>query len=280
MMNASTLQEQHARAVAKACRLIESADAPPSLHALAKAVHVSPYHFHRVFKAATGLTPKAYAAAKRSERVRERLPKRRTVTEAIYDAGFNSNGRFYEKSRALLGMTPTRLRQGGRGETIRFAAGECSLGAVVVAASDKGVCAISLGEDPDRLVKELQDRFPQARLVGGDAKFERMIARVIGLVEAPRRTFHLPLDIRGTAFQQRVWQALQKIPPGTTMSYAQIAQRIGFPKAARAVAGACARNKLAVAIPCHRVVATSGALSGYRWGVARKRVLLERERRD
>lgn len=257
-----TLAEAHAAAVAKACRAIEAAEEPPALDALAKAAGMSSYHFHRVFKAITGLTPKAYAVAHRARRVREELAKGGTVTEAIYESGFNSNGRFYAKSAETLGMTPTRFRQGGTGATIRFAVAEGSLGSVLVAASDQGVCAISLGDDPDTLARELQDRFPKAELIGGDEEFERTVARVIGFIEAPKTGFDLPLDVRGTAFQQKVWQALREIPAGSTVSYAGVAQRIGAPKAVRAVAQACAANSLAVAIPCHRVVRNDGSLSG------------------
>jgi AraC family transcriptional regulator of adaptative response/methylated-DNA-[protein]-cysteine methyltransferase len=272
-----TLAEEHAAAVAKACRAIEAAEEPPALDALAKAVGMSSYHFHRVFKAITGLTPKAYAVAHRARRVREELSKGGTVTEAIYESGFNSNGRFYAKSAETLGMTPTRFRKGGTGTTLRFAVAESSLGSVLVAASDQGVCAIFLGDDPDALARELQDRFPKAELIGGDEAFERTVAQVIGLIEAPGTGLDLPLDVQGTAFQQKVWQALREIPAGSTASYADIAERIGAPKAVRAVAQACASNKIAVAIPCHRVVRNDGNLSGYRWGVQRKSALLERE---
>jgi len=272
-----TLAEQHAAAVAKACRAIEAAEEPPALDALAKAAGMSSYHFHRVFKAVTGLTPKAYAVAHRARRVREELAKGGTVTGAIYGSGFNSNGRFYATSAETLGMTPTRFREGGPGTTIRFAVAEGSLGSVLVAASGQGVCAISLGDDPDALVRELQDRFPKAELIGGDEEFERTVAQVIGFIEAPKTGLDLPLDVRGTAFQQKVWQALREIPSGSTVSYAGVARRIGAPKAVRAVAQACAANSLAVAIPCHRVVRNDGNLSGYRWGVQRKSALLERE---
>jgi AraC family transcriptional regulator of adaptative response/methylated-DNA-[protein]-cysteine methyltransferase len=240
---------------------------------------MSAFHFHRVFKAATGVTPKAYAAARRARRVREALGKRHTVTEAIYEAGFGSNGHFYAKSSATLGMTPTAFRKGGAGTTIRFAVGQCSLGSVLVAASKKGVCAITLGDDPDALVKDLQDRFPKAEIIGADAGFESVVANVVGLIETPRADPCLPLDIRGTAFQQKVWQALRAIPMGSTASYADIAKRIGAPKAVRAVAGACAANSIAVAIPCHRVLHSDGSISGYRWGVERKHSLLQRESR-
>ena len=273
----AALAERHATAVAKACRMIETADDAPRLDALAQAAGMSRYHFHRVFKAATGVTPKAYAAAHRARRVRDALSTSETVTDAIYGAGFNSSGRFYATSDQFLGMTPKRFRAGGEGASIRFAVGECSLGSILVAATDRGVCAILLGDDPEALVRDLQDRFPSAQLIGGDSDFEQVVARVVGFVEAPSLGLDLPLDVRGTAFQQRVWKALREIPSGSTASYTEIAARIGTPKAVRAVASACAANAIAVAIPCHRVVRTDGSLSGYRWGVERKRALLDRE---
>ena len=272
-----SLAEQHAATVTGLCRLIETADEAPTLGMLARHTGLSTYHTHRVFKAVTGLTPRAYAAAHRSKRLREELDRGRGVTDAIYAAGYNSSGRFYESSDQVLGMTPRNYRAGGANTDIRFAIGQCSLGAILVAASSRGVCAISLGDDPDALARNLQNRFPRANLIGGEAGFEQLVARVVGFVEAPRLGLDLPLDIQGTVFQQRVWQALREIPAGETMSYTQIARRIGSPAAARAVAGACAANPLAVAIPCHRVVRNDGGLSGYRWGVERKRALLDRE---
>lgn len=263
--------------VAKACRIIEQSEDLPSLADLSDAVGLSPSYFHRMFKAATGLTPKDYAVACQADRVRERLVQGQSVTEAIYDAGFNSSGRFYEKARDMLGMTPSQYRAGGADEEIRFAVGQSSLGAILVASSAKGVVAILIGDEPEPLVRDLQDRFRKARLIGGDAEYEQLVARVVGLIEAPNLGLDLPLDVRGTAFQQRVWQALREIPPGKTASYAEIARAIGAPKATRAVAGACAANNLAVAIPCHRVVRYDGTLSGYAWGVERKRALIELE---
>ncbi|MFC3077208.1 bifunctional DNA-binding transcriptional regulator/O6-methylguanine-DNA methyltransferase Ada [Phenylobacterium terrae] len=275
--NEAPLAERHAEAVTAACRMIEAAETPPTLAGLARAAGLSPHHFHRLFKAVTGVTPRAYAAAHRDRRLREELAADAPVTAAIYGAGFGSSSRFYERADQVLGMSAKRYRRGGETAQIRFAVGECSLGAILVAATDKGVCAILLGEDPDRLVRDLQDRFSRAELVGGDAGFEALVAQVVGLVERPAAQVDLPLDVRGTAFQQRVWQALRQIKAGETASYAEIAARIGAPKAVRAVAQACAANNLAVAIPCHRVVRTDGALSGYAWGVERKQALLERE---
>jgi AraC family transcriptional regulator of adaptative response/methylated-DNA-[protein]-cysteine methyltransferase len=272
-----TPQATNALLVEKACRIIEQRETPPPLGELADAVGLSPGYFHRQFKASTGLTPKAYAAAHRSGRVRAELSRGQPVTEAFYDAGFNSSGRFYATSTAMLGMTPSRYRAGGAEEELRFAVGQSSLGAILVASSEKGVASILIGDDPDRLVRDLQDRFPKAKLVGGDADYEALVARVVGLVEAPALGLDLPLDVRGTAFQQRVWQALRALPAGTTATYSDIARTIGAPRAVRAVASACAANALAVAIPCHRVVRSDGALSGYAWGVERKRTLLNRE---
>ncbi len=272
-----SIEEENAAIIAQACRVIEESEEEPSLNDLAEAVGRSPSYFHRMFKAITGLTPKDYAVAHRAAKVRQGLDSGNSVTEAMYDAGFNSSGRFYEKSTGLLGMTPTQYRAGGANEEIRFAVGETSLGAILVASSKKGVASILLGTDPDTLVRNLQDRFPKARLIGADGDYEALVATVVGFVEAPNLGLDLPLDVRGTAFQQRVWQALQEIPVGQTVSYAEVARRIGSPKAVRAVAGACAANNLAVAIPCHRVVRNDGSLSGYAWGVERKRVLLDRE---
>ncbi|MEJ1959767.1 MAG: bifunctional DNA-binding transcriptional regulator/O6-methylguanine-DNA methyltransferase Ada [Nitrosomonadales bacterium] len=271
------LVKQHADLVASLCRQIEAAETPPSLEMLAISAKMSTFHLHRMFKAVTGLTPKAYANALRGRKVREELAHSHSVTDAIYEAGYNSNGRFYEESDRLLGMTPKSYRAGGSNSVIRFAIGECALGSILVAVSGRGVCAIMLGDDPDALTRDFQDRFPEADLIGNDSEFEQMVAKIVGFVEMPGIGLDLPLDIRGTAFQQRVWQALREIPVGTTASYGEIAQRIGSPKSMRAVAGACAANVLAVVIPCHRVVRSDGGLSGYRWGIERKRALLERE---
>src|SRR5471032_2570155 len=271
------LAARQAAIVAQACRLIEDAEAEPDLDSLAAASGMSRFHFHRVFKAHTGITPKAYAAARRARRMQDGLAGPGSVTDAIYAAGYNSSGRFYAQSPARLGMTPSAFRAGGSGATIRFAIGACSLGAILVASTDKGLCAILLGDDADALARDLQDRFPQAQLIGAEPAYEQVVARVVGLIEAPGIGLDLPLDVRGTAFQQRVWQVLRDIPAGRTVIYAELAALAGSPNGARAVAGACAANPLAVAIPCHRVVRNDGALSGYRWGVERKAALLERE---
>lgn len=264
-------------AVARAVALIEAADEPPALRELAAAAGLSPFHFHRVFKAATGVTPAAYARARRAERLRGELAAAPTVSAAIYEAGFGSSGRLYAESAATLGMTPTAYRAGAPGEQISYAVAPASLGWVLVAATERGLCAIELGDDAEALAEGLRARFPRARLVADDPAFAEQVRATVALVEAPRRGLDLPLDMRGTAFQRRVWAALRAIPPGTTASYAEVAAMIGQPGAARAVAQACAANTLAVAIPCHRVVRGDGTPGGYRWGSARKRAILARE---
>ena len=225
-------EAENATLVAKTCRIIETSEEEPSLEDLAEAVGMSPGYFHRVFKAATGLTPKNYAAAHRAKKIRQGLTYGGTVTEAIYQAGFNSSGRFYEKATELLGMTPSRYRAGGTNEEIRFAVGETSLGIILVASSRKGVVSILLGDEPDELVRNLRDRFPKAHLVGGDPDYQALIARVVGVVEAPRIGLDLPLDVRCTAFEQRVWRVLRDIPAGESVTCAAIAQRTGSPRAA------------------------------------------------
>ncbi len=270
---------QHAEIIAKICRLIEASDQAIKLQTLADKAGLSIYHFHRVFKAITGLTPKAYFAAQRTKRVRTELSKKTAITDAIFEAGYNSNSRFYENSKQILGMTPTEYRAGGKNTEIRFAIGKCALGVILIAVSTIGVCAIFLGDDAEELIQDLQTAFPSAHLIGGENAFEQMVAKVIRFVEAPKLGLDLPLDVRGTAFQQRVWQVLQEIPVGKTVNYTDIAKWIDMPKAARAVAGACAANTLAVAIPCHRVVRRDGELSGYRWGVGRKQALLDLEQK-
>lgn len=275
-----TVSKRRTERIALACRLISERETPPTVTELAREVGMSPHHFHRVFRRITGVTPGAYAAAHRRQRTQQALSEAETVTEAIYRAGYVSTGRFYENSADHLGMSPRHYHRGGEGMGIRFAIGRCSLGEILVAATDRGLCAISLGDDPDQLARDLQDRFPRAELIAGDRDFDQWVARVVGLVESPGTGLDLPLDIQGTAFQQRVWEALRAIPAGETASYAEIARQIGQPTASRAVAAACAANPLAVAIPCHRVVRRDGGLSGYRWGVARKRALLDREKKD
>ena len=272
-----SLAAEQAAKIALACRYIEQAESAPALRRLAQEAGISPYHFHRLFKSVTGLTPKGYAAAWRARRVRQELQQQGSVTEAIMAAGYSSTGRFYAEADAVLGMAPTHYRAGGQGMDIVFAIGRCGLGEILVAQSQRGICAILLGDDAQQLVEQLQDSFPHAQLAADDAQFAQRMALVVGFVEDPGRGLDLPLDIRGTAFQQRVWLALRDIPPGQALSYTEVAQRIGSPAAVRAVAGAYAANILAVAIPCHRVIRRDGGLSGYRWGIERKRRLLDVE---
>lgn len=263
--------------VKTACRLIESAEIPRNLTSLATELGWSVSHFHRVFKQITGVTAKAYADEHRTQKVRKALIEGASVTEAMYAAGYQSSGRFYENIAARLGMTPREFRGGGQANKIFFAIGECDFGSILVASTVKGICSIALDSDPVKLLRELQDMFRSAELIGADKEYEAHIATVIGFIAKPEKSFPLPLDIHGTAFQQQVWQALREIPLGTTVSYADIANKIDRPKSVRAVAGACAANKIAIAIPCHRVVRQDGNLSGYRWGIARKQALIDRE---
>lgn len=267
-----------AEAVARACRSIESSPELPSTPELARAAAMSTSHFQRIFKRVTGMTPKSYALSVRATRVQSELRRNGTITEAAYNSGFNSSSRFYEGASKALGMGPSDFRSGGAGITIRFGTGRCSLGFILVAGTSVGVCAVLLADDPQGLRDELAIRFPRAEIVSGDDRFKAWMQAVVDIVEAPGSRVELPLDIRGTAFQHLVWQALREIPVGSTASYSEIAARIGRPKAARAVAAACAANRVAVVIPCHRVVRSDESLSGYRWGVDRKKELLRRER--
>lgn len=267
-----------AAAVERVCRAIERAERPPALADLAAVARMSESRLQRVFKRVTGLTPHGYSAEVRAGRVREALPVAGSVTDAIHDAGFGSTGRFYEGADAILGMKPADFRAGGAGSRIEFAIGESSLGAVLVARSERGLCAILLGDDPTDIEADLRSRFPRAEIAAAGDGFADLVAQVVAFIEEPRAGLDLPLDIRGTAFQRRVWTALRSIPAGRTLSYAEVAELIGSPKSTRAVAGACAANSLAVAIPCHRVVRADGSLSGYRWGVERKAALLDREK--
>jgi AraC family transcriptional regulator of adaptative response/methylated-DNA-[protein]-cysteine methyltransferase len=266
-----------AEAVMRVCRLIEAAEEPPALKDLAATVGLSQFHFHRLFKQVVGVTPKEYSAAQRMRRLQDGLHQGASVTQAIYDAGFGSSSRFYESAVDMLGMTPSKYKNGADGLEIRFAIAQSFLGWVLVAATEQGICAIDFGETSQVLAQQLRVRFPKAQLRDNDPTFATWIAQVTAFIEAPRRGLDLPLDIQGTAFQRRVWKALQEIPPGKTESYTEVAERIGSPTAARAVARACASNTIAIAIPCHRVVRSNGDLSGYRWGIERKRALLARE---
>lgn len=266
------------RRIEAACRDIESAETPPNLRTLAFAAGMSPHHFHRRFREITGVTPKAYADSVRRERLRKELPKARSVTDAAVTAGFNSSSRFYTTVKATLGMAPRRYKSGGAGLTLAVATSPCSLGIVLVAATDIGIAAIFLGDDADQLQRDVVSRFPKATLVAAGKHTAEHVRDVIAMIDRGTSGNSLALDIQGTAFEHKVWSALRDIPLGATASYSEIATRIGAPTATRAVARACAANKIAVAIPCHRVIASDGNLTGYRWGIDRKRQLLDRER--
>lgn len=269
-------QQQKVDKVARACRLLEQ-DAPVTLETLAQALAVSQFHFHRLFKSVTGMTPKAWQQAWRARRLREALGQGEKITPAVMAAGFPDGSSYYRQADAALGMTASQFRRGGEDIDIVYTLGDCAVGRCLVAESERGVCAVLPGEADGPLLDELVRLFPKARLIPGDAYFHQRVAQVFAHLDDHRQAIDLPLDIRGTAFQQRVWLALREIPAGETRSYRQVAQRIGQPRAVRAVAGACAANKLAIVIPCHRVVREGGALSGYRWGTARKAQLLMRE---
>ena len=273
----NSIAERQHETVKQACRIIEFSEQVPGLQDLADRFEMSRFHFQRQFKKIMGVTPKDYAVKLRTERLSEGLTQEKTITAAMYSAGYNASSRFYTESRQFLGMSPTAFRNGGAGMTIQFAVGQSTLGVVLVAATKIGVCAISLGDDPDGMARDLRDQFPNATITAGDKDFHRWVIVAVGLVEVPAQTLCMPLDIRGTAFQMQVWKALQTIPVGSTVTYSELAERIGKPLATRAVATACATNPVAIAIPCHRVVRKDQSLSGYRWGVERKRELLRRE---
>ncbi|OAT46481.1 Ada family regulatory protein/methylated-DNA--protein-cysteine methyltransferase [Proteus hauseri ATCC 700826] len=273
------MEDKHNQLIEQACRFIEENNGDVSLARIAEHIMVSPYHFHRLFKSILGITPKSYANAYRQQLIKKALTENARITDAIYQSGFNANSRFYENASAILGMTPTDWRTGGENIVIFFAIGICSLGNILVAQSEKGICAITLGDDADNLLVDLQKQFPHAELIGANKEFEQIVAQVVGFIEFPLQSLSLPLDIQGTIFQQKVWKALMEIPFGYTVTYQDIANKIGSPKAYRAVANACGANKLAVAIPCHRVVRQNGELSGYRWGIERKAKLLQNEQK-
>jgi len=276
--NESSLRERHLALVTTACRAIEDApEVSPSLGDLAAAAGMSKFHFLRTFKSIAGMTPKAYALARRAGRVRENLSRATNVTEAVYASGFGSSSRFYESAATTLGMKPATFRAHGRGARIRFVVTRSTLGTVLVAATERGLCAVAFGDDGEELVRELRERFRAASFEPSDSEFDALVTGVVAQIDRPDGARALPLDIRGTAFQERVWQALREIAPGTTQTYSEVAARIGMPKGARAVARACATNELAVLVPCHRVVGANGSLTGYRWGIERKRALLARE---
>jgi AraC family transcriptional regulator of adaptative response/methylated-DNA-[protein]-cysteine methyltransferase len=270
--------QRQAEAVAAACRAIEAGTFDAA--SAGRTAGLGAVAFARLFRQVTGVTPTAYEAAHRQNVAQASLRAgAQSITQTIYEAGFSSSGRFYESADSMLGMTPGRFRAGGTGETISYAFGTSFLGTILVAASTRGICAILIGDDEATLHADLQARFPRATLHEATPEFADRVAEVLRLMEAPRAGHSLPLDIRGTAFQRRVWQALRDIPAGQTSTYAAVANSIGRPGAARAVGAACAANPLAVAVPCHRVVNAAGTLAGYRWGTTRKAALLARERK-
>jgi AraC family transcriptional regulator, regulatory protein of adaptative response / methylated-DNA-[protein]-cysteine methyltransferase len=260
-------------AVAKAVALIEAADDMPALEALAVAVGYAPHHFHRLFKRDTGVTPAAYARGLRARRAEVALEGNGSVTDAIYEAGYSGPSRFYAESKARLGMTPSAWKNGGTGVTIRWAIADTNLGKMLLAATDKGICRLSFDEDE----RELHRRFPRADIKPGGAAFAELVNGAVAAVDHPAQMPVLPLDVQGTAFQQAVWQELQRIPPGETRTYAQIALAVGKPKAVRAAGTANGANNVAVLIPCHRVIRTDGSMGGYAYGIERKEKLLALE---
>lgn len=263
--------------VEDARRALESADEAPRLGELAARAGLSPFYFHRLFRKHVGMTPRQYAAASKLDRASARLREGASVTTALHDAGYGSSGRFYEEGAAALGMKPSDVRRGGVGIVIRATVTRCSLGRLLVAATERGVCAVLFGDGDGALRSELAARFPSAAVEDGDADLAHLAARIANLVDDPTRPRDIPLDLVGTAFQLEVWRALREIPIGETATYAEIARRIGAPRAVRAVGAACGKNPVAVVVPCHRVLRGDGALGGYRWGVDRKRDLLARE---
>lgn len=272
--------EEIEQKIISACRSIEQSNTPLKLKYLAEEAGLSPYHFHRLFKKLVGVTPKQYASNHRSQRFRESLKLSESITDAIYNAGYSSSSGVYTKKRDHLAMKPKEYRAGGAGIIIHYGLAECMLGWVIVAATDRGICAIEFDDDPAVLPQKVQSRFPKARLEKAGLAFTHLLEEVVNFIKAPRDSFNIPLDIQGTAFQQRVWSVLQQIKPGETLSYTAVAEKIGNPNAFRAVATACASNKLAVVIPCHRVISKDGKISGYRWGVKRKKTLLDNEREE
>ncbi len=270
---------RHLSAIAKACALLRTCETMPSLAELADAAAISRFHFHRVFKQITGVTPRDYARSHRLGQLGDKLDAGQPIAASIYAAGFGSSSRAYEAAPAGLGMTPGARRRGGSGETIRFVTVDTPLGWALVAATERGICMTALGDDRDNLGAALRQRFPAAAVIAEDVELKGWADRIVRFITAPGEHLDLPLDIRGTAFQARVWRALQKIPLGRTASYAEIAAALGQPRAVRAVAQACAANKLALIVPCHRVIRSDGELGGYRWGLERKRALLAGERK-
>jgi AraC family transcriptional regulator of adaptative response/methylated-DNA-[protein]-cysteine methyltransferase len=275
----TSVKEETEQKIIKACRIIENSNAVPKLVDLAKKVGLSSYHFHRLFRKYVGVTPKQFASIHRSKRLSDSLKSNDSITEAFYEAGYSSSSGAYNKNQDQLSMKPKEYKSGGVAITIYYGVIECILGWIIVAATDRGICSIEFGDDPAVLPQQLQDRFPKGTIIKAGPGFTNLIEKVVNFIKTPSDNFKLPLDIQGTAFQQQVWNILRQIKPGQTMSYAEVAEKIGNPNAVRAVATACASNKLAVVIPCHRVISKDGRLSGYRWGVERKKMLLDNEKK-
>lgn len=275
---AETKNKETEQKIIDACRSIEQSDTPLKLNDLAREAKLSPYHFHRLFKKIVGVTPKQYSSSHQSHRFKENLKTSQSVTDAIYTAGYSSSSGAYNKRQDHLAMKPKAYRNGAAGLTITYGLAECFLGWVIVASTELGICAIEFGDDPKILPQQVQSRFPKAQLQKAGSGFLTLIKEVIDFIKNPDSDFNIPLDIQGTVFQQQVWSVLRQIKPGDTLSYTEVAEKIGNPNAVRAVATACSSNKLAVVIPCHRVISKDGKISGYRWGVERKKVLLETEK--
>ena len=269
--------DEREQKIIEACRIIEESETSITLGDLAMQVKMSPYHFHRLFKKVVGVTPKQYASRVQSRRFQNKLKTSPSVTEAIYAAGYGSSGSVYDRKRDQLAMKPKIYRRGADGVNIIYGVARCFLGWVIVAATDRGICAIEFGDDPESLPDLVRTRFPNAQVDKADSGFKSLVEEVVAFIESPQDAFHLPLDIQGTAFQQQVWNVLRQIKPGRTMSYTEVADRIGKAGAPRAAASACAANKLAVVIPCHRVISKAGKAGGYRWGTERKKRLLQME---
>jgi AraC family transcriptional regulator, regulatory protein of adaptative response / methylated-DNA-[protein]-cysteine methyltransferase len=278
--NADSQQEREAELVRRACESMRESEANIPLKELARAADLSPFYFQKVFKRVSGVTPREYATQLREQRAREALRKNDSVTGAIYDAGYNANSRFYARSRNMLGMQPRDFAAGGAGQAIRYAIAQSALGLVLIAGTERGICLVHFGESEAELESLLQKSFSRARILSGDSKFTQTVKAVIQSINESDSAKNLPLDLRGTVFQQRVWKALREIPPGTTTTYSKLAEKLGTPRAVRAVARACATNDVAVLVPCHRVIRADGNLAGYRWGLERKRKLLNREQNN
>ena len=278
--DSTPIAEVKANLITAACRRIESSPTQPSLAELAAEANMSQGHFHRLFKKLTGITPKEYASSKQSDRFLEALDDGNSITTAVYEAGYSGPGRAYDQLKTRMGMTPSDYGKGAPGITIRYALAECFLGWTLVAATDRGICAVMFGDDPSELPGMLLKRFTKADLRESSPDETEILKRAIAEIDTPPETFSIPLDIIGTAFQKRVWKALMEVPPGETAGYGDIAERIGRPKAVRAVASACGANRIALFIPCHRIIRRDGGLGGYRWGLERKRIILERERHE